>query len=122
MKLLVCGGRKYADKEWLFRFLSRTIHQEENAGRLSRAPLVIHGDAWTGADRLADEWAVQHWIQPVRCPALWNELGRRAGILRNITMLELKPDLVVAFPGGRGTAHMVRIAKAAGIRVIESPK
>ena len=32
---------------------------------------------------------------------------------------EGKPDLVVAFPGGRGTAHMTRIARGAGIEVIE---
>jgi hypothetical protein len=30
-----------------------------------------------------------------------------------------RPDLVVAFPGGRGTADMVRRARAAGISVIE---
>lgn len=39
---------------------------------------------------------------------------------RNKQMLnEGKPDLVVAFPGGSGTAHMVKIAKAVGIMVIE---
>ena len=31
---------------------------------------------------------------------------------------DLKPDLVLAFPGGRGTADMVRRAKEAGIRVV----
>jgi hypothetical protein len=33
-----------------------------------------------------------------------------------------KPDLVIAFPGGNGTAHMVGIAKAAGITVIKVKK
>lgn len=32
---------------------------------------------------------------------------------------EAKPDLVIAFPGGRGTADMVRRARAAGIEVRE---
>jgi hypothetical protein len=31
---------------------------------------------------------------------------------------EGKPDLVVAFPGGRGTADMVKRARAAGIELI----
>jgi hypothetical protein len=31
---------------------------------------------------------------------------------------EGKPDLVVAFPGGRGTADMVSVARAKGIEVI----
>jgi hypothetical protein len=34
----------------------------------------------------------------------WDELGKKAGPLRNQRMLdEGKPDLVVAFPGGGGT-------------------
>jgi Lhr-like helicase len=32
---------------------------------------------------------------------------------------EGKPDLVIAFPGGRGTADMVGRARKAGIRVVE---
>jgi hypothetical protein len=34
-------------------------------------------------------------------------------------LAEGKPDLVVGFPGGRGTAHMCSIARAAGVEVIE---
>ena len=45
---------------------------------------------------------------------------RGAGPERNARMLaEGRPDLVVAFPGGTGTADMVRRAKAAGVRVVE---
>ena len=32
---------------------------------------------------------------------------------------ERRPDLVVAFPGGRGTADMVGRARSAGIEVID---
>jgi len=35
---------------------------------------------------------------------------------------EGKPDLVVAFDGGRGTANMVKQAKAAGIQVLIATK
>jgi hypothetical protein len=42
-----------------------------------------------------------------------------AGPMRNERMLESGPDLVVAFAGGKGTAHFVRLARAAGIEVIE---
>src|SRR5262249_16770583 len=45
----------------------------------------------------------------------WDELGKKAGPLRNQRMLdEGKPDLVVAFPGGGGTKDMVRRAVQAG--------
>lgn len=53
-------------------------------------------------------------------PADWDKYGKRAGYLRNVQMLdEGKPDLVVAFPGGKGTAMMVKLAKERGVRVIE---
>jgi hypothetical protein len=32
---------------------------------------------------------------------------------------EGKPDLVLAFPGGRGTANMMRQARERGVRVVE---
>ncbi len=51
------------------------------------------------------------------CPANWDEYPRRAGIIRNREMLEHKPDAVIAFEGGPGTANMVKIADRAGIAV-----
>lgn len=118
MKLLVCGGREYGDKEHLHEFLDALIEYE---GNQHAGLLIIHGDA-RGADRLAHGWAVERGYQPVRVPALWDTHGNRAGAIRNANMLLLDPQLVVAFPGGAGTAHMVRIAKAKKIKVVESPR
>jgi len=69
---------------------------------------------------MAGDWAVERGVECLQYPADWEKLGRAAGPIRNEQMLrEGKPDLVVAFPGARGTAHMVRIAREAGVRVIE---
>jgi hypothetical protein len=112
MKILVCGGRNFEDRILLDRVLSEL--------RQARPfDMVIHGDS-RGADRLAGWWADRNGIQEVRCPAPWGVHGHGAGTMRNRAMLTLQPDLVVAFPGGRGTAHMVSIAKAAGIEVIQA--
>jgi predicted Rossmann-fold nucleotide-binding protein len=51
-------------------------------------------------------------------PANWNAWGRAAGPRRNQEMLMRKPNLVVAFPGGEGTADMVQKAIAAGVKVV----
>jgi hypothetical protein len=84
--------------------------------------MMIEGDA-RGADRIAGEWADLRGIEHVNFSADWKKLGRTAGPIRNEQMLrEGKPDLVIALPGGRGTAHMVRIAREAGVRVIEITK
>lgn len=110
--VLVCGGREYDDYDRVASVLEE-IYQ--NCG----IRLLVHGAA-SGADRLADEWAESIGLLRKPYPADWLKLGRAAGPIRNQQMLEdSKPDLVVAFPGKRGTADMVRRAKAAGVKVME---
>jgi hypothetical protein len=47
-------------------------------------------------------------------------VGRFSAMNRHAPLLKLaNPDLVIAFPGGRGTANMVSLAKTAGIAVFE---
>jgi hypothetical protein len=70
-----------------------------------------------GVDSFAREWATTKHIGRWVCNAEWDKHGRSAGPRRNARMLEWKPDLVIAFPGGRGTADMVAKAEAAGISV-----
>jgi hypothetical protein len=54
-----------------------------------------------------------------RYRADWAKHGRAAGPIRNKQMLEEgKPDLVVAFPGGQGTANMMSQVREAGVRVM----
>lgn len=113
MRVLVCGGRDYHDFHTVGRELL-DLHEKTSITEL------LHGGA-PGADTQADRWARAHNI-PVRVfPADWNLHGKVAGPIRNQAMLEVKPELVVAFPGGRGTADMVRRARAAGIAVLEVP-
>ena len=73
--------------------------------------VVIHGGA-RGADDLARQWGeISVGIEGVEFRADWTAHGKAAGMIRNQRMLdEGRPDLVVAFPGGRGTADMVRRA------------
>lgn len=109
MRVLVCGGRDY-------EYPSRVADALSEHG----ATIVIHGHCRTGADAHADEWARRCGLSVLRFPADWDRYGRAAGPVRNAQMLvEGKPDLVLAFPGGRGTADMVRRAREAGVRVVE---
>jgi hypothetical protein len=110
MKLLVCGGRDYTDRDAAFHVLDEA-HSE------FKVTLVIHGAA-RGADRLAGEWARARSIPVQEFPANWTQHDKAAGYIRNEQMLrEGRPQLVLALPGGRGTAHMVQIAKKAGVPV-----
>lgn len=113
MKVLVCGGRKYRDEDFLFRVLDQ-IHNDGTV-----ITTIIEGEA-PGADLLAAKWASRRSVHIEPYPALWNRHGLSAGPIRNRQMLiEGKPDLVVAFPGGEGTKNMVTQAKAAKVKVIE---
>lgn len=108
-KVLVCGGRDYQD--WAkFCAVMNAIHAKSGITH------IICGGA-NGADRYAYRWAILSGVQPVECVANWGAHPKAAGPIRNNRMLDLEPDLVVAFPGGKGTAHMVGIASKAGVPV-----
>lgn len=110
MKLLVCGGRDYTDEREAFRVLD-SIRLEHPVS------MVIQGGA-RGADFLGRTWAERRLIPFAEYPADWNRHGKGAGPRRNQQMLDDgKPDLVVAFHGGVGTADMVRRAIDGGVPV-----
>lgn len=108
---LVCGGRNF-NSEMKFETAMEMIVKERGL------PVkLVHGGAH-GADSLADLWALRREVCVVRVLPEWDRYGRKAGPLRNALMLDRHhPDLVIAFPGGRGTAHMVSIAKKADVPV-----
>ena len=115
-RVLVCGGRNFDDRE----LLAKTLQPFKPSRALTPSPhVIIHGCA-SGADRLADEWAQVFGVPSLGFPAHWKAEGLSAGPRRNQRMIdEGKPDLIIAFPGGRGTADMTARARAAGINVIE---
>ena len=112
MRVLARGGREFANRQMLSEALNR-LHQERDI------TLIISGGA-RGADTMAEWWAKAEGVPCDVYQADWVGLGRKAGPIRNQHMLDVgKPDLVVAFPGGRGTADMVRRGREAGKEVIE---
>lgn len=114
MKILVCGGRDFDDYELLYTTLDLITYGQNDV-------IIIEGDA-RGADKMAGQWAKERGHRLEVFPAEWGKFGNRAGPIRNQQMLNEGPDLVIAFPGGRGTAHMVGISKKAGVKVIEVGK
>ena len=112
IRVLVCGGRDFDNESLVFGALDQI---EAEMG-----PLVIIEGGARGADSLAALWADDRGAHHLQFKADWQKHGKGAGPIRNQTMLDDgKPDLVVGFPGGVGTADMLRRAKAAGIPVIE---
>jgi hypothetical protein len=114
MRLIVSGGRDFADFELVERELRRLNLRKPIS-------VVIHG--WIGpAAPVVEHWAREHGIPIVRYPPNWELHGKRAEVYRDEFMLgDSRPDLIVAFPGGRHTAGFVQRALNKGVAVLTVP-
>ena len=107
VRVLVRGGRQFEDRDMLTAALDKLHHERVFT-------LLIAGGA-RGADSLAEAWAKAAGVPRKIYAPRWEYPGTR-----NQRMLDGgRPDLVVAFPGGRGTADMAGRARSAGIEVID---
>ncbi|TCU34137.1 DUF2493 domain-containing protein [Rhizobium azibense] len=120
MIVLVCGGREFDDRDFLFSVLDR-VHAKYGddlviitGAQRKRKP----DDSYCGADYLAQEWAIDREVEYMGFPARWKKLGSpAAGGERNRRMRDkAKPDAAVAFEGGRGTELMCNLMLEIGIK------
>jgi hypothetical protein len=111
---MVTGSRDWADRLTIDRALFAYWYE---AGRPSDI-LLIHGGA-RGADALAAECWTKQGFETRKYPADWEGLGKRAGIVRNLQMLDKEPEHVLAFIKGNspGATHAATAAERRGIPV-----
>lgn len=113
MKVLVCGGQSYNDLDKFFEVMVKYV-----GGYEPEDVTIISGMA-KGADTLAANFAKNNGCKLLAFPANWDKEGKAAGPIRNQRMLdEGKPDLVIAFPGGKGTKNMIDRSIKAGVQVV----
>jgi hypothetical protein len=102
----------YANRNRIFEVLS-ALHRERGI------EVILHGAA-SGADLLSVAWADKNGLPAIGFPANWAKDGKLAGQRRNQKIIsEGHPHLLVAFPGGNGTAEMIRFAKSERLEIIE---
>ena len=114
-RILVTGGRYYADRDWIWNNLSE-LHRD-------RGPfeVLIHGN-YGKTDLTADAWARENGVMPIPVDAEWDRLGPKAGPIRNQIMVDRhRPDIVVGFKGNAGTTDCLRRALRAGLDIIVVP-
>jgi len=115
MIAIITGGRAYTptpmDHAWL-----DAVHAAD--------PMThVYAGGAPGADTDGAQWALRHAIPTTIVPANWPAHGKSAGPRRNRVLLEMAGPtaVVLAFPGGPGTANMVAQARQRGMPVWESP-
>jgi SLOG family YspA-like protein len=118
MRVIVTGSRKW--ESW------RAVDDALWGVFKEHGPFELrHGACATGADWMAHLWyercGAHLGCTEVCFPAAWEARGKQAGPERNQRMVEAGADLVLAFPlpEGSGTQHTMKLAREAGIEVIE---
>lgn len=110
MKVLICGSRDWTASKTIRKYIKT----------LPKDAIVIQGGA-TGADQRAATEAARFNLSVMTFLPAWKRYGLAAGPLRNRKMLDLKPDLVVAFhdnlQASKGTLDCVTEARRRGIPV-----
>lgn len=113
--IMVTGSRDWLDKQYVWHILDGIVAREK-AKDPDAFFRLLHGGA-RGADEFAGAWANRRGITEEVIHAKWRTIGRNAGLIRNRQLIEMGPDIVVAFRlnGSHGTGHAIGLAQAAGI-------
>lgn len=112
MIVTVSGGRDFTDRDFIETCLDG-FHARNDI------TFLVEGGA-TGVDQLARAWAIARYVKFKTEEARWKLLGNAAGAARNARMLiNWKPDMVVLFPGGKGTRDMKAQARDRGYQIID---
>lgn len=110
--IVVTGGREWNHRQIVWYALN--IHG-------SAGDVLIHGDC-RGLDRQAGDVAHELCMRVTSVPADWGRHKRGAGPIRNRKMLDMDPDIVLAFHDNlaesRGTKDCVNEAVRRGIPVV----
>ena len=114
MKILICGTRYVIDKH-------RDMIKNVLINFDPLQDIIIHGGA-PGVDSTAGNIAQSMGFKVLCVMADWKKYGKGAGPMRNSTMIQMNPDLVVAFPyptleKSIGTFDTVKKARNANIKV-----
>lgn len=97
------------------RFLATSLARLTKEHAITK---IIHGGD-PGAGILAHGWATKRDIAQEQVPLDRGLSKIEAMRRRNAAMIERRPDLVIAFQGGRTTRDAIKRALAAGITVLD---
>ena len=109
MKTIIAGSRNIGNRSFLDALAQ--------CDWLEEVTVCISGTA-RGVDKWGESWAEWNDIPIMRFPADWRAFGRGAGMVRNKLMADHADALIAIWDGeSPGTANMIAVAKAQGLKV-----
>jgi hypothetical protein len=115
-KILACGDRNYHN----YKYVRSKLDEIAQTYFYDEKIVLIEGGA-KGADTLAKLTAEYLGWAIIEIPANWDEHGKAAGPIRNKKMLDLEPDIIVAFHDNiresKGTLDMMCQGNQMGVPV-----
>lgn len=108
MKVIIAGSRWITKYDWVC----------EAIGWFDTPITEVVSGGADGVDKLGELWAERMDIPVVRFEAKWYEHGKAAGPIRNQAMADYAEGLIAVWDGkSKGTADMIRRAKAKGLKI-----
>lgn len=108
MRTIIAGSRSITDYSVL-----RAAMRE-----ITWVPSVVLSGRARGVDTLGERWAMANNLPVEYFYPQWTLLGNRAGIVRNVEMVQSADALVALWDGkSRGTTHMIQTAARFGLVV-----
>ena len=123
VKIIVAGGREFSDWNLLFKTIKETLQELFDNGYKKEQISFVSGTA-RGADSMGEFFANTYRYKVYRFPAKWDELGKKAGFVRNSEMAKFASAadigiLIVFWDGkSRGTKHMIETAEKCGLKIV----
>lgn len=104
----VVGSRSFDDYDYMKEVLEQYDIEE-----------IVSGGCKYGADTLAEQYANEKDLILTILPADWNNLGKKAGYIRNIDIVK-RSNVIIAFWDGKskGTKHTIDIARKLNKKVV----
>ncbi len=106
MKTVIAGSRTITDYNELLKAIKKI------SWKITK---VVSGGA-RGVDKLGERYAKENNIPLQIYSPNWNEYGKRAGIIRNLKMVEENEALLAVWNGySSGTRHTIGFAQNMGL-------
>lgn len=123
LRVIIAGSRDFNDFPMLMSKCTDILSGIANTNNNIDKVRIVSGTA-RGADQLGEQYAKLVGYEVSRFPADWNNLGKRAGYVRNAEMAKFAVKdgnygVLVAFWDGKskGTKHMIDLANKHGLEV-----